>query len=44
METFGIIGMGVGIMGMGLAAAAYQKLEKLVKELKESGGLNKDWK
>ena len=44
MEAFGIIGMSFGIMGMGLAAKAYQKLEKLVKDLKESGALNKDWK
>ena len=44
MEAFGIIGMSLGIMGMGLAATAYQKIDKLVKELKESGGLNKDWK
>ena len=39
MEAFGIIGMSLGIMGMGLAATAYQKLEKLVNELKESGAL-----
>ena len=44
MEAFGIIGMGFGILGMGLGAAAFQRIEKLVRELKESGGLNKDWK
>ena len=44
MEAFGIIGMGLGIMGMGLAATAYQKLEKLVKELKAAGALQSDWK
>ena len=44
MESFGIIGMSLGIMGMGLAATAFQKLEKLVKELKESGALESDWK
>ena len=44
MEVFGIIGMSFGVMGMGLAATAYQKLEKLVKELKASGALESDWK
>ena len=44
MESFGIIGMSLGIMGMGLAATAFQKLEKLVKELKASGALESNWK
>ena len=44
MEAFGIIGMGLGVMGMGLAATAFTRLEKLVKELKESDVLKKDWK
>ena len=44
MESFGIIGMGTGIMAMGLAATAFTRLEKLVKELKESDVLKKDWK
>ena len=44
MEAFGIIGMGLGILGMGLGATAYTRLEKLVKELKESGALKKNWK
>ena len=44
MEAIAIIGVGLGIMGMGLGATAYTKLEKLVKELKESDVLKKDWK
>ena len=44
MEAFGIIGLSFGIMGMGLAATAYHKLEKLVKELKAAGALESDWK
>ena len=44
MEAFGIIGMSFGIMGMGLAATAYQKIDKLVQELKASGALESDWK
>ncbi len=44
MEAFAIIGVSLGILGMGLGATAYTRLEKLVKELKESGGLKEDWK
>ncbi len=44
METFGIIGMAFGIMGMGLGAAAFTGLQKLEKQLKESGVLSKDYK
>ena len=44
MEAFGIIGMGLGVLGMGLAATAFTRSEKLVKELKESDVLKKDWK
>ncbi len=44
MEAFGIIGMAFGVMGMGLAATAYQKLEKLVKQLEDSDVLERDWK
>lgn len=43
MEAFGIIGMGLGVLGMGLGATAFTRLEKLVKELKESDVLKKDW-
>ncbi len=44
METFGIIGMGLGIMAMGLGASAFQRLAKLEQTLKESGVLSKDYK
>ncbi len=44
METFAIIGMSFGIMGMGLGAMAFMRLEKLEKQLKESGVLSKDYK
>ena len=44
MEVFGIIGMSFGIMGMGLGSMAFTRLEKLVKQLKESGVLDKDYK
>ena len=37
METF-------GIMGMGLGAIAFERLGKLEKTLKESGVLSKDYK
>ncbi len=43
MEAFGIIGMSLGVLGMGLGAAAFTRLEKLVKVLKESDVLKKDW-
>ena len=44
MEAFAILGMGLGILAMGLGATAYMRLEKLVRELKESDVLKKDWK
>ncbi len=44
METFGIIGMGLGILAMGLGASAFQRLAKLENTLKESGVLSKDYK
>ena len=42
MEAFAILGMGLGIMGMGLGAMAIQRLDKLEKQLKESGVLSND--
>ena len=44
MEVFGIIGMSFGIMGMGLGSFVLMRLEKLEKQLKESGILDKDYK
>ena len=47
MEAFGIIGMTFGIIGMGLGVfglIAFGRLEKLEKQLKESGVLDKDYK
>ena len=47
MEAFGIIGMTFGISGMGLGIfglIAFVRLEKLQKQLKESGILDKDYK
>ena len=47
MEVFGIIGMTFGITGMGLGVfglMAFMRLEKLEKQLKESGVLDKDYK
>ena len=44
METFGIIGMTFGIIGMGVGVFAFIRLEKLEKQLKESGILDKDYK
>lgn len=44
METFGIIGMTFGIIGMGVGVFAFMRLEKLEKQLKESGILDKDYK
>ena len=43
MEVFGIIGMSFGIIGMGLGVTAFVRLEKLEKQLKESGVLSKDY-
>ncbi len=42
--TFGIIGMTFGIIGMGSGNSASARLEKLEKQLKESGVLDKDYK
>ena len=44
MEAFGIIGMSFGIMGMGLGGFVFMRLEKLEKQLKKSGVLDKDYK
>ncbi len=44
VEVFGIIGMAFGIMGMGLGSSAFMRLQKLEKQLKESGILDKDYK
>ena len=43
METFGIIGMTFGSIGMGLGVTAYTRLEKLERQLKKSGVLGKDY-
>ena len=40
METFGITGMSFGIFGL----MAFVRLEKLEKQLKKSGILDKDYK
>ncbi|MCH7528557.1 MAG: hypothetical protein IH972_03285 [Candidatus Marinimicrobia bacterium] len=44
MEVFGIIGMSFGIMGMGLGLIGFMRLDKLEKQLKESGYLDKGYK
>ena len=44
MAGFDIIGMAFRIMGMGLGALAFTRLQKLEKQLKESGILDKDYK
>ncbi len=44
MEAFGVIGMTFGIMGTGLGIFVFMRLEKLEKQLKESGILDKDYK
>ncbi len=44
METFGIIGMTFGIIGMGFGVFAFVRLEKLEKQPKESGILDKAYK
>ncbi len=44
MEAFGIIGMTFGIIAMGIGIFAFLRLEKLEKQLKESGILDKDYK
>ena len=42
METFGIIGMVFGILGMGLGSNAMTQVKKLEAKLKEAGILDKD--
>ena len=44
METFGIIGMGLGAMGFIFSLNALAKIAKLEKQLKETGVLNKEYK
>ena len=44
MKTLGIIGMGVGAMGHISSMSALAKISKLVKQLKETGVLDKDYR
>ncbi len=44
MEAFGIIGMTFGIIGFALGTTAFTRLEKLEKQLKKSGVLDKDYR
>ena len=44
MEAFGVIGMTFGTIGMGLGVFVFMRLEKLERQLKESGILDKDYK
>ena len=41
METFGIVGMVFGILGMGLGANALIQIKKLETQLREAGILDK---
>lgn len=44
METFGTIGMTLGLVGFIFGIAALAKITKLVKELKDKGILDKEYK
>ena len=43
MESFGILGMVFGMSALAFALMATQKIDKLVKQLKESGVLDKEY-
>ena len=44
MESFGVVGATLGIMGFLLAALCLTRQEKLIKTLKEKGILDKEYK
>ncbi len=44
METFGIIGMAFGLIGFIFCLIAMAKINRLEKQLKETGILSKEYK